>query len=352
MIQSIQQRKQRWLDFYNPQQPPCSLFMIHFLPGLGERPLPGEDNIAERVDWAWRKYEIMLETMEWLDDDRLPFLDPYCGTEVFAAAFGCQAVYPPAFDMPFALPLIRTAEEASKISIPSLESIHVSRLFAIADELKSRAAAIGVPDPLFRLVNMQSPIDLCAQIWNKVQFYPAMIKRPEAVKELSRKVTEFLTQFLDAWFERYGRSFIAHFPDYYMQEGVTFSMDEAGSVSGKLFKQLIAPDVHVLAERYGGLGIFCSTQTDHQWKNFCDLPNLRMVSLYQPPEQTRKAWDFFAGAVPQQHGYGGEGPAWMWPDQHPAAARMVYDIFPESKEEALEISKRIRDVLQKQSALP
>lgn len=351
MIETIERRKQRWLDFYDPQKPPRSLFLIHYLPGLGERPLPREDNITERVDWAWRKYEIMLETMEWLDDDRLPFLDVYCGTEVFSAAFGCQPIYPAVIDMPFALPLVHTVEEAAKIAIPSLESVHVSRLFAIADELKSRAAAIDIADPLIRLPNMLSPIDICAQIWNKVKFYPAMIKSPEAVKELSQKVTDFLAQFLDAWFARYGRSFIAHFPDDYVPKGVTFTIDEAGFVSGKLFKQLIAPGIQFLAERYGGLGIFCSTQAGHQWKNFCDLPNLRMISLHQPPEETRKAWDFFAGAVPQHHGYGGEGPAWTWPDQHPAAARVVYDIFPESKKEALEISRRMRDALQKQPIL-
>ena len=46
-----------------------------------------------------------MEMAQWLDDDRIPALNPWAGTELFARAFGCEVRYP-GNNMPFAIPLI------------------------------------------------------------------------------------------------------------------------------------------------------------------------------------------------------------------------------------------------------
>ena len=45
----ITQRKQRWLDFYDLNRPRQHRFMVHYLPGLGERPWPRPDNFPARA---------------------------------------------------------------------------------------------------------------------------------------------------------------------------------------------------------------------------------------------------------------------------------------------------------------
>ena len=336
----IQERKQRWLDFYNPAKPPTGLFMIQYLPGLEDRPFPREDNVAERIEWSWHKYRILLDRLEWLEDDSLPFLDAYTGTEIFAAAFGCPVHYPDD-NMPFAMPLIHSAAEVDDLPIPSLDTPAVARLFSIADELRRRARA----DALVRLVDMQSPMDIAALIWDKLTFYPALVENPQAVLALAHKVKTFLVAFLDEWFHCYGREFIAHYPDYYMPYGITLSEDEVGAVSGAMFNQLFLPELVELSERYGAFGMHCCAHARHQWSNFKKIPNLRLLNLVQPPEVVCKAVDFFAGHTAQFHSFQGEGPAWTWPSQHPPEARMVYEVVVSSREEALETSARMREAL-------
>ncbi len=333
----ITRRKRRWLDLYDAHRPGTRLVLVRWMPDLPERPWPHLENAAERVEWAWLKYQMQLEQLEWLEDDSLPFLDVYTGTEIFAAAFGCRTYYPEN-DMPFAMPRIHSAEEVAGISIPALDAPPVRILFEMAEELRRRAG----PEALLHMVDLQSPMDICALIWDKTTFYPALIQEPEAVQELARKVQTFLVMFLDEWFARFGREFIAHYPDYYMPYGITLSEDEVGAVSGRMFNRLFLPELAALSERYGAMGMHCCANARHQWENWKKIPNLKLLNLVQPPEVTREAWTFFADHVAQYHSYQGEGPAESWRAQHPPQARMVYEVNAASKEEAMELARRLK----------
>ncbi len=337
--QKIAERKQRWVNLYKPENKGARVFMIRYMPELPERPWPRMDNLQERIEWAWQKYQLQCEQISWLDDDSLPYLEVYTGTEIFAAAFGCKTYYPE-MDMPFAMPLIHTAEEVASVQIPSLDHAAIASLFQIADELKRRA-----PEALLHMIDIQSPMDISALIWEKVYFYPAMLQNPVEVQQLSSKVKQYLTSVMDEWFRRYGREFIAHYPDYYMPYGLTLSEDEAGAVSGKVFDRLFLPELDELSTHFNLFGMHCCANARHQWKNFLEIPNFAILNLVQPPEVVREAWSFFADKVVQWHSYQGEGPAYTWLAQHPPQARMVYEITVNSKEEAIEMSARMREVL-------
>lgn len=41
-----------------------------------------------KARWEWKRHEQRMEALEWLDEDAIPFLDPYMGTEIFAEALG------------------------------------------------------------------------------------------------------------------------------------------------------------------------------------------------------------------------------------------------------------------------
>jgi hypothetical protein len=337
IAEKIDQRKTRWLNLYDPAQPGAAVFLIRYLPDLPARPWPHLSNAAERVEWAWQKYTRMLEQVDWLDDDSLPFLDLYTGTEVFASAFGCPTYYP-AGDMPFTMPRIRAAEEVDAVDMPGLDAPPIANLFEMAEELRRRAG----PDALMHLVDVQSPLDICAQIWDKTTFYPALLQEPQAVLALAEKARAFLTLFLDAWFSRFGRDFIAHYPDCYMPQGITLSVDEVGAVSGKVFNNLFLPELVALSERYGGMGVRCSARARHQWTNFLKIPDLQWLSLAQPPEDTRAAYDFFAGSVAQFHDYQGQGDPREWPGQRPPQARCVYEINASTRDEARSLVNAFR----------
>lgn len=332
----LDERKQRWRDFLDMEQPPSHVFRINYAPDDLERPQLWPEKKKELIEWAWQTYERHLSRIEWLRDDSMPCLYVATGTEIFAEAFGCE-VYRAEEEMPFALPMIHSAAEAGRVEVPELSSSSLAVLFEMADELHRRAG----DGALVKLVDVQSPMDIASLIWDKNTFYMALIEEPGAVKELAAKVSELLVAFLDEWFGRYGAEFIAHYPDYYMPVGITLSEDEVGVVNEEMFEEFFLPELVELSDRYGGIGMHCCADAHHQWANFLKVPNLRLLNLVQSVEELRSAYEFFAPHVPQMHSWFGGGPAWTWPEQFPEGARVAMEGTANSRDEALELSDRL-----------
>lgn len=334
---AIQERKQRWNDFLSMDKPVKHVFLIDIADCLPTRPFLWPSLKNERIEWIWEKYCRYMEQVEWLEDDRIPYLDMLTGTEVFAEAFGCK-VHRPKDNNPFALPLIHETSEVSKLKRPKLEDSPLMLLFEMADELKKRAGKHAI----FKLPDIQSPLDISALIWDKNTFYIALLEEPEAVKELASMVKELLVEFLDTWFARYGREYIAHFPDYYMEGGITLSEDEIGVVSSEMFEELFLPELTELSGHFGGLGMHCCANAQHQWENMQKIPGLRLLNFVQPKEVLVSAYKFFAHHVPQMHSWCGDGPAWTWVEKYPEGSRVAMQIAVNSRDEALEVSEKLR----------
>jgi hypothetical protein len=242
--------------------------------------------------------------------------------------------------MPFALPIIHRAEEVAALAVPDVENTPLALLFEMADELRRRAG----PDALMRLVDIQSPMDIAALIWDKNEFYAAMLDTPEAVRLLAKKVHALLTAFLDRWFTRYGRDFIAHFPYYYMPDGLTLSEDEVGAVNGDMFDDFFAPELAALSTRYGGLGMHCCANSRHQWSRFAQIPGLRVLNICQPEDVLREAYAYFAPTVAQIHGNVWSGPPESWPTQFPPGARVIIEVAVEKPKEAMEMAGKLNEI--------
>jgi hypothetical protein len=327
------ERKRRWVDFMDLSLPPRSLFLID-VQGGQERPWPFPENRRARIDWALTAYERNMGIAEWLEDDRVPCLSVYTGTEIFAEAFGCR-VHRPEDNMPFALPLVQNAREAFALKRPDLSSTPLVDLFGIADELLDRAgkgAILQIPD-------MQSPLDVAALIWEKADFYMALVDEPDAVLELCAKILSLQTEFFDVWFDRYGVEYVAHYPSYFMVGGLTVSEDEVGAIDREMFQKFALPDLAALSDHFGGLGLHCCANARHQWGGFKHIPNLRLLNLVQPIDVLEAAHREFASHVSQYHLWQGQGEPWTWPEQTPADARIVFEAPAGSREEALGIAE-------------
>ena len=334
MDRIIQDRKQRWCHFLS--YPDAGhLFIINYQPDVETPPLPWRQYMQERIDWAWCQYEKLCKQLTWLEDDSLPYLHVRTGTEIFAEAFGCSVYYPDD-NMPFALPMIHSANEVSSIKVPELSSSSIAYLFDIADELVDRAG----PGALLQIIDIQSPMDIAALIWDKLTFYPALVEAPEAVLELADKVKQFLITTLDTWFTRYGEEYIAHYPAYYMPKGITLSEDEVGAVSKSVYEELFLPELAELSQRYGGMGVHCCAHAKHQWNGFLEIPDLRLINLVQPEYVLQQAYEFFT-QVPQMHSWSGDGDPWTWVDKFPSGSRVVIQATAKTKDEALMLSDKL-----------
>jgi len=348
----LEARVSRWKSIMDDDGGDGFLFIIKLYDkSLGQAPKPWPEKKAERVEHIWRAYLSREEHCASIDDDSLPYLNMLGGTEIFAEAFGC-AVHKPADNMPFALPLIHSAEEVSKVKVPRLGSCALDYLFEMADDLKARAGK----DALMRIVDLQSPMDIANLIWEKESLLMGMYEAPEAVKELSAKVQELMTEFLDEWFRRYGQSLVAHFPDYYMEKGITLSVDEVGIVSSEMFEEFFKPELEALSTRYGGIGVHCCADARHQWANFRSLKGLKLINFVKPPtrecDYISEGMEFFAGKCLQWHyGFPFTGAPTEWRGQCPDNSRIVLEFDVKSLEEAKETAKKLRDASSRKLAL-
>ena len=298
MQHEIDIRKQKWIDFAEVSSSVNRLLVINYTEGMPERPMLWWENLAQREEWSYCRYMKQMEDLEFIPDNTIPYLSMSTGTEIFAEAFGCR-VHRPDNNNPFALPKIFNWKELRTLKKPRLEDTNLMLLFEMADRLKERAGSssvLGLPD-------VQTPMDIAALIWEKSDFFAAMYEEPEAVHELSEMVKELLFEFFDAWFQRYGREFIAHYPDYYMPDGITVSEDEVGSVSPEMYREFFEKELHEISERYGAIGVHCCANSAHQWENFQNIPHLKILNLVREKEDTLESFKRFRNICGQYPSY-------------------------------------------------
>jgi hypothetical protein len=282
------ERRLRWEKALSDSGSHPHLLLMEFDEDDQDRPPLHLDQTEQRIDWSWNKFNRQVNRLGWLLDDRVPYLDCITGTEIFAAAFGCHVEYPQD-NMPFARPLVHSPEDADRLETPTLDAPTLAQIFSIADELKSRAGS----DAVLRLPDIQSPMDIAGIVWDKNDFFISIVEKPDAVRALAAKARSLLVAFLDEWFRRYGSSFVAHYPDYYMPFGITLSEDEIGSVGPEVFDSMFLPELQFLSSRYGAIGIHCCANAEHQWRGFQNVQNLRVLNLNQPVDVTSRARSLF-----------------------------------------------------------
>jgi hypothetical protein len=298
-MKSIEDRKVRWCEMQNPTTTGRKfVYLINYpMPNAPANPKFWPDHKQERIEWSWKRYLCFLDRVSKVDDDLVPFLGVGSGSEIYAEAFGC-AVYRPEDHMPMAISLIHSAAEVAKIKVPRLEDSSLMLLFDIADVLCERAgkgALLGLPD-------IQSPMDIAAQIWDKTDFFAAMVEEPQAVKDLAAMTKELLTEFLDAWIGRYGTALFANCPDFYMPQGIALADDEIGNVNPDMFEEFFRDELNELSDRYGGIGIHCCANSEHQWENLSTVRNLKFLNLYQPQMVIDRAYQYFSPFAAHWHG--------------------------------------------------
>jgi hypothetical protein len=283
---TIEDRKKRWCDFYAGAIRTIIQMNINY--GETETVFPSPDTMDKFFTQAVNRYHKLMDHIEWLDDDRIPYISATMGTDIFAHAFGAHVVYP-GNSNPYALPLIFSAAELTKIKKPQLENSTLMEIIEYGYKLRKE-----VPRALIQIPDIQSPLDIAAMIWDKTDFFMALYEEPNAVKDLIGMTSSLLTEFLELWFKTFGNEFIAHYPDYYMPFGITLSEDEIGCISKEHFKEFSMPELVNLSEHFGGqIGIHCCANAKHQWGLLKAIPGLVMLNLVQGDDVLREASSFF-----------------------------------------------------------
>jgi hypothetical protein len=231
-----------------------------------------EGPIERWVPWVVENYERQVKMLDAVGDDSVPVARLNTGTQLYAAAFGC-AVHEYEDTNPCALPRVRTAEEADALVEPTIEgSRQLSRVIELGHLVQE---ALG-PDANLGPCDVQSGFDTASLIWNKQDFVLAMIDQPAAAKRLVGKCAHLLKVFLGELRRQFPRLSPCHCPAAWAppEMGPWLSNDECGSFGNAHFEEFILPELMDLAETFGGLGMHCCADAEHQFPLFGRIPNL------------------------------------------------------------------------------
>ena len=343
MAGAIERNKRFLTDLFAGPFPGHGIIME---PEPEEKPGPGDVVTSELpldrwIDHSLRDYEMRLHYHEKTGDDSVPYIRAVTGTEFFAAAFGCPIhVYEDAALPPSARPLVCTAGEADALVEPGVDNPLFCRWLEFAEKL-TRKAGSGVP---VSVPDIQSAFDIAGLIWNKQDFFMAMIDTPDAVMRLVEKCHNLLTAFVKEFMRRFENVNLCHCPTAWAppELGMWLSEDEAGSLSSDAFREFCLPSLVELSETFGGLFVHCCAAADHQYDNFRSIPNLRGLNrVFQEPGP-RPAVEAFAGETVLIQAWLDEAAAIEMRDMARPGSRFLFNIAALPEDEAVATCERLR----------
>jgi hypothetical protein len=299
----------------------------------------GTRPVSDWVPRAIQNYEAQLRTLEALDDDSVPVANLRTGTYILASAFGCPIhLYE---DSPAAArPLVITPEEADLLPEPDVYAPPLERVFEFATLLQERLG----PDAPLSVPDIQSPFDVAALIWNKEDFYVALIQHPDAVKRLVAKCDRLLTSFLIELRRRFPQLSYCHCPNAWAPSalGCWLSEDEAGAMSTPMFEEFCLPTLVTMSHTFGGIFVHCCATADHQYGSFRKIPALRGLNrVFQDPGP-RPAIRAFSGQTALLVAWTEEDEVYRMLDMAEPTSRFLFNMPGKPLEEAKEIYGRLR----------
>ncbi len=258
----------------------------------------GDYTVSERPISEWvpqrvEDYRRQIEYLELEGNHAVPRARLGCGTHLYAAAFGC-AVHQSREDNPFALPLVHGAEEADQLAEPKVwEQRPLTRVFELADALRTELGDevyLSPPD-------VQSGFDTACLVWDKASLLVAMLTEPDAVKRLVGKCASLLRSFLGELRKEFPMLSPAHCPDVWAPPDLApwLSNDECGVFNTACFEEFCLPELVEFAETFGGMGMHCCADAEHQFESFKKIPGFYALHRHAGRRGWNVLLDYFDG---------------------------------------------------------
>ncbi|MBQ3761544.1 MAG: hypothetical protein II875_05990 [Clostridia bacterium] len=208
------------------------------------------------------------------------------GVANVASAFGC-----PLFEMPRetdTLPnAVKLGEDACcaliEKPIPDTYAGNFEGIFRMGKLYREICAAyprigkyVHIEQP-----DLQGPMDNLELLWGSDLFY-ALYDMPEEIHALLDKITQFISQQLDAWLELFpGNAGTASYFRHREKGSLALRDDSAMNLSPAFFEEFIAQYDQRLLKKYGGIVHFCG-KGDHFIPLLSKLEGLNGINMSQP----------------------------------------------------------------------
>lgn len=224
------------------------------------------------VSWVVENYMRQARSLELIQDDSIPVASLVTGTQIFANAFGCK-IHIPSGERPCALPMVTCWQEAEKLEVPDIWKTRcLYRVFELGHAVRRELGKDVALSPC----DIQTGWDIANQIWDKSDMLYAMMLEPDAVKHFSSKCTLLLKTFLMELRKEFPTMSPCHCPGNWTppELGPWMSEDEIGIISPEMFEKFCLPELNELCVTFGGIGLHCCADAEHQFPEFKKIKNL------------------------------------------------------------------------------
>lgn len=238
----------------------------------------GDFTLSDRpvTDWVpgvVENYRRRVEMLEAVRDDAVPMARLGTGTHILAAAFGAS-VKKYTDSNPAAQPCVANAAAADRIAEPDIwKAPTLYRIFELAEAVERE---LGKDVPL-AWPDAQTGFDTACLIWDKSDLYCAITdtEEREAVRRLAAKCARTLKTFITELRRRFPQMSPLHCPEVWCPPslGPWVSNDECGAISTANFTEFCLPELEDLARTFGGIGMHCCADAEHQFAAFRRIPN-------------------------------------------------------------------------------
>ena len=266
----------------------------------------GDYTVSERpierwVPWVVENYRKQVEWQEKLGDDAVPFAKLLTGTQLFAAAFGCP-VHQFSDSNPCAMPLVSNAAEADNLIEPDLWNCRgLMRVFELGRLVQRELG----PEVFLGPCDLQTGFDTACLIWDKSDMFCALADDEErgSVTRLASKCARLLKNFLIELRKEFPNMNPCHCPPVWAppEMGFWLSNDECGAVSTPLFEEIMLPELIDIAQTFGGLGMHCCADAEHQFESFKKIPGFYGFNRVQAKRGFTPILDHLAGLQGPTH---------------------------------------------------
>lgn len=216
-------------------------------------------------------YRRWVELSEAVGDDAVPFVRILTGTHIYATCFGAKPHFYPD-NNPYAEPCVASVADADRIAELKVENCRpLMRVIELAAALRREVG----PDVMIGPPDMQTGFDTTCILWDKTDLFCSMVEAPDAVKRLAGKCAGLLRQFIAAYRREIPNTTFGHCPSTWTPPdmGPWVSNDECGAMSEDMFQEFCLGELQELSAVFGGIGMHCCANAQHQFHLFRRIPN-------------------------------------------------------------------------------
>jgi uroporphyrinogen-III decarboxylase len=202
--------------------------------------------------------------LDWTDE--LPYLEPWAGVGVYAAAFGAEYYWRES-ESPATHYRYHSLAEAKNAEYPAWEKNPVMRMVLDSIDLMNEKGGGALP---IVLTDTQSPLDTATLIVDSVEFLTGCYEDPGTAKRLLGMVTDLIIEFSREQLRHTGPGNAAR-PGHIMVSstswsGISVSDDNLSFCSPDFNAEFALPYNYKLAEAFGGVAIHSCGNWAHTMK--------------------------------------------------------------------------------------